>query len=95
MQLLLKWASVALAPVAVSVPLSSSAATALLVVERSGGVPGFESAAQLSRYLALVRTALDDLRSLYEPQIPPIQIEPRLNRDRAMDTECLIVHVRG
>src|SRR5213594_4140016 len=53
LQLLLKWASVALALAPVFVPLSSSAATALLVVERSGRVPGFQSAAQLCRCLAL------------------------------------------
>jgi hypothetical protein len=52
LQLLLKSASVALALVAAFVPLSSSATTTLLTVERSGGVPGFQSAGQLHRYLA-------------------------------------------
>jgi hypothetical protein len=53
LQLLLKSASVALALVAAFVPLSSSATTTLLTVERSGGVPGFQNAGQLHRYLAL------------------------------------------
>ena len=45
--------------------------------------------------IGIVRTALDDRLFPNDRMILPIQIKPRLNRDRAMDTECLIVHVRG
>jgi len=41
--------------------------------------------------IGIVRTALDDRPFLNQPPIFPIQIEPRLDRDRAMVTECDIV----
>ena len=44
--------------------------------------------------IGIVRTALDDRLSLNERLIFPIQKEARLDRDRAMDTECLILHIR-
>jgi hypothetical protein len=50
MQHLLKWASLVLALLAPFVPLASMA-TPLLSVEKSGGVPGFQSSEQLCRYL--------------------------------------------
>ena len=45
--------------------------------------------------IGIVRTALDDRLLLDERLIFSIQIEPRLDRDRSMDTECHIVHLPG
>ena len=52
MHLLLKWRRLALALVAAFVPLTPAAA-AVLEVEVSGAVPGFDSSEQLRGYLAL------------------------------------------
>ena len=43
--------------------------------------------------IGIVATALDDRVFLRARLVFPIQIEPRLDRDRAMDTDCL--RVRG
>ena len=45
--------------------------------------------------IGIVRTALDDRLFLNQRLIFAIQTKPRLDRDREMDTERLIVHVRG
>jgi hypothetical protein len=78
---------------------TSAAGVVLAIIDNTVNARRPEEVLRKSRdcrsEIGIVRTALDDLRSLHEPPIPPIQIEPRLNRDRAMDTECLIVHVRG
>jgi len=66
MQLLLKWASLALALLAAFVPLASMAAT-LLEVERSGAVPGFHSSGQLRRYLTLHMAEAEPAGWRFEP----------------------------